>query len=116
MEQIPKIFISFQSKIFSVLGQWSWLFILVIAAVVLLIVVNRNLIKDIVSAEKPRFYISDHHRFDSTFSENDMVKKMIENGEGNFINCAHCKHLAHCKKSSKTDYDIAETVCGDYTL
>ena len=116
MEHIPKIFLSFQSKIFSVLGQWSWVFILIVAAAVILIILNSKTIKEVVAAEKTRFRIDNRREFEHTFSENALIKKMMADGESSFVSCAHCKHLENCKKCSKTDYDIAETVCGDFKL
>ena len=115
MEHIPKIFIAFGSKFFTVLGDWAWVFIIVVALAAV-VILNRGTIKDIFSVEKLRFYTKDHREFDSVFSDNIAVKTMIENGEEGFINCAHCKHLKSCKKCSEFDYDIAETVCGDFEL
>ncbi len=112
MKHIPTVFLSFQN----VLGQWAWVFILIIAAAVVLIIKNRNVIKDVLTAEKPRFHINDSREFEHAFSENDAVQKMMADGESNFVNCAHCKRLSNCKKCSESDYDIAETVCGEFEL
>ena len=116
MEHIPKIFISFQNKFFSVLGAWAWVFALLAAVAVILLILNRRVIGEILSFDKPRFNTSNHRELDRAFSENKTVKDMLENGEGSLISCAHCKHLESCKKCSETDYDIAETVCGDFEL
>ena len=106
-----------KSQIFSILADWAWIFIIILTVIAILIILNRDIIKDIISSQSPRFRISeDCKKFDKTFERNQAVSRMIKNGETGFVNCAHCKHIKSCKKCSETDYDIADTVCGDYEL
>lgn len=111
-----RLFLLSKNQIFSALSEWMWL-LAVIIGVTVAIILNRDIIKDIISSQNPRFCISKNRKeFDKTFAKNQAVKSMIKNGETGFVNCAYCKHIKNCKKCSETDYDIADTVCGDYEL
>ncbi|MBQ8250242.1 MAG: hypothetical protein IJY93_10260 [Clostridia bacterium] len=106
-----------KNEIFAILANWAWVFLIILAVVIVAIILNRDVMADIISSPNPRFRISENSKkFDKTFKNNQEVKRMIENGEKNFIKCSYCKHLKHCQKCSETDYDIADTVCGDYEL
>ncbi len=111
------VFLMTKNQIFSILADFAWIFIIILAVIAVVIILNRDVIKDIISSQNPRFRISeDRKKFDKTFENNQSVSQMINNGEAGFVNCAHCKHIKSCKKCSETDYDIADTVCGDYEL
>ncbi len=111
------LFLMTKNEIFSLLAKWSWLFLIILAVITVVIILNRNIIADIISSSKPRFRISENSKeFEKTFKNNSEVMSMIENGEKNFIKCSYCKHLKTCNKCRENDYDIADTVCGDYEL
>ena len=111
-----ELFLSHQHKLFSVLGRWAWVFVLLVLIVAVVLIINRKVIWEIFSSQNPRFYINERRTFEKTFSKNREVSRMIENGEENLICCSHCKHLESCSKCSKSDYDLGQTVCGDFEL